>query len=124
MFVRSPGRCGRPCCRVCSSFYEGSVGADDPVARRRPVGAPGPTNWLTTGTERPFASAPLSMAPGGVSALVDGARGGGGSGGAESGGGVVGSPAPDSLHRHHPRRRGLGPGGAVGVRRCGVAAAG
>jgi hypothetical protein len=27
---------------VCSSFYEGPAGADDPVARRRPVGAPGP----------------------------------------------------------------------------------
>ena len=35
--------------RLCSSFYEGPVVADDPVARRRPVGAPGPTNTPNAG---------------------------------------------------------------------------
>jgi hypothetical protein len=34
---------------VCSSFYEGPVVAADPVARRRPVGAPGPTNKPNAG---------------------------------------------------------------------------
>jgi hypothetical protein len=52
----------------------------------------GPTNSVGGGPERPFASAPLSMAPGG-------------SGGAESGGGVVAVPGSRSLHRHHRRLR-------------------
>jgi hypothetical protein len=50
------------------------------------------------GPERPFVSAPLSMAPGG-------------SGGAESGGGVVAVPGARLPAPAHPRRRGLGAAG-------------
>jgi hypothetical protein len=68
---------------VCSSFYEGPAGADDPVARPPPVGAPGPTNRLMAG----------GKGPGGGVVAVPGSR-------------------PRHRHRHHPRHPPTRPGPA------------
>ena len=79
-------------------FLRGLVVADDPVARRRPIGAPGPPNKPDAGEKG------LLCHPGGW-------------GGAESGGGVVAVPGSRPHPGHPPARPGSGPipGTAVAV---------
>ena len=89
-------------------FFRGPVVAADPVARRRPAGAAGPTNTPDGGEKGLLCQRPCGE-KGGPCRWRQG-LGGAGSGGAELGGGVVAVPGSRPHPRHRRTRRTRRPG--------------
>jgi hypothetical protein len=95
---------------VCSSFYEGPAGADDPVARRRPVGAPGPTNNANAGGKGLLCQRPGRWRPG-----VSAARNRAAAGSRSPAHGTIPGPGPAPAHPRHRPIPGTGTGSIPGT---------